>query len=110
MSYVPEDGDIIEVDFEENAEGRIIRRHVLVLSPKVFQEALKISWVSPITFLKSRHLFQMDLPDTVRTFGTVKLEQLMAMDFEARNARFVEKVPAAFLSRCKTAAGRVLGF
>lgn len=105
MSYVPESGDVIEVDFDEGA-----RRMVLVLSPKPFHEALQIAWISPITFIKSRHLFQFDLPETMKTFGTVKLEQLLAVDFGERNVRFVEKVPAAFLNRCKTAAGRVLGF
>lgn len=110
MSYVPESGDIIEIELARDAHALPTKKLVLVLSPKAFNATLGLSWVSPITFIKSRHLFQLNLPEELKTHGTVKLEQLMSVDVGERRGRFVEAVPAAFLKRCQTTAGRVLGF
>ncbi|RZA10855.1 MAG: hypothetical protein EOP10_34060 [Proteobacteria bacterium] len=110
MSYVPDKGEIIELSLESQESGGEIKELALVMSPQAFNEALGLAWISPITFVKSRHLFQLDLPENVGTFGTVKLEQLYTVDFKSRQATLKDKVPAAFMERCRTAAGRVLGY
>jgi mRNA-degrading endonuclease toxin of MazEF toxin-antitoxin module len=109
MSYVPDKGELIELA-SDTFDATAPRELALVLSPLAFNEALGMAWVAPITFVKSRHLFQLDLPQTVATFGTVKVEYLHGVDFKKRQASLRERVPDAFVERCCVAAGRVLGF
>jgi hypothetical protein len=38
-----------------------------------------------------------------------KIEQLRSLDFMARKAEVIAKVPASFLAQCRSVASRVLG-
>jgi len=108
--YVPESGEICWLDFDSQAGSEIMkRRPALVFSPKVFNERVGFAWVCPITTPAPRHGFQMSLPSSLRTLGTVKIEQMRSLDFKARNAEFIERVPLPFLVSCQQIAGRILG-
>lgn len=114
---IPDAGDIVILDFDPQAGREITKRRPgLVLSPKVFNAQMKFAVICPITSTPSRHGFQLQLPNGIRGFtynpgtvSTVKIEQLRSLDFEARSADIIAKVPPQFLLQCRSIAQRIIG-
>ena len=118
ISGVPEAGDVVWIDFEPQAGTEIKKRRPgLVLSPLSFNQKIGQAWICPITSKPPRHNFQIPLPEGIEGFeyptepgeiANVKIEQLRSLDFRARKAEFITRVPQGFLAQCKSFAVRVI--
>lgn len=91
MSYIPEQGDIVMIDFDP-AMGREIqkRRPALVMSKSIMAKHTRLILVCPITST----VRGIDLEVAIngeKISGVALSVQLRAMDFHRRNIAFVEK-------------------
>lgn len=94
MPYVPEQGDIITLDFGPQA-GHEQKGHrpALVVSNTTFNRKTKIAIVCPITNTERGFPLHIPLDERTSATGVVMCEQVKSLDITARNAVFREKAP-----------------
>ena len=94
MHHIPNQGDIIIVDFDPQMgfEQRG-RRPALVVSNEKFNKHCKLSIVCPITNTDKAHAFHIRLDGRTQTTGVILCDQVRTMDTNARNPVFIESVP-----------------
>ncbi|WP_192483790.1 MULTISPECIES: type II toxin-antitoxin system PemK/MazF family toxin [Cysteiniphilum] len=98
--YIPNQGDIIWLDFDPSAGREIIkRRPALVLTKAVFNEHTGFAFVAPITSTQRENKFEVILPNKCKTKGSVITFQIRSMDFNSRNAEKIESCPKAHLEQ-----------
>ncbi|MDT3699548.1 MAG: type II toxin-antitoxin system PemK/MazF family toxin [Thermincola sp.] len=94
MPYVPEQGDIITLDFDPQA-GHEQKGHrpALVVSNTTFNRKTRIAIVCPITNTERGFPLHIPLDERTLATGVVMCEQVKSLDITARNAVFREKAP-----------------
>jgi len=94
MSYIPEQGDIIYLDFDPQAgHEQKGRRPALVVSNFTYNKVTKMALVCPITNTNRRFPLHVPLDLRTNTTGFVMCEQVKALDIGIRNASLKEKAP-----------------
>lgn len=105
MIYIPEQGDIIWLDFDPSCGKEIMkRRPAFVISRKAFNEHTKMAIVAPITSTIRGIKLEVVLPAETQTDGAVLVHQLKSIDFMQRNAAFIEKTPANIVEQVSSIA------
>ena len=91
--YMPEQGDIVFLDFNptKRHEQRGFRPAV-VISTNVFNQNTKMVIVCPITSNEKEFPTHYKLEDTKNVYGSVLCEHIRSIDYEIRNLKFVEKL------------------
>ncbi len=91
--YIPEQGDIVYLDFDPQA-GREQkgRRPVLIVSKSPFNKKAGLVFVSPITNTQRPYPTHVALPSGRKVKGFVMAEQMKSLDYVNRKIDFVEKV------------------
>lgn len=98
-AYTPAKGDLIAVTFDpQSGHEQKGRRPALVISNDLFNQRTGLSIVCPITHTKRDIPFHVALPEVGPVTGFVMVEQVKAIDFRSRQARFIERIPAALLN------------
>ena len=105
MVYIPEQGDLIWLDFDPSRGKEIMkRRPAFVISRKIFNEHTKMAIVAPITSTIRGIKLEVILPDEIKTDGAILVFQLKSIDFIQRNAEFIEKTPAQVVEQVSAIA------
>lgn len=95
MRYMPEQGDIIWLNFDPNSGKEIMKcRPAFVISRKAFNEHTKMAIVAPITSTIRGIKLEVVLSDKTKTKGAILVYQLKSIDFMQREAKFIEKTPS----------------
>lgn len=98
--YVPQQGDIIWLDFDPSAGSEIMkRRPALVVSRKIFNEHTGFAMVIPITNTERKNKFTVPIPDKNKTEGYTLTYQVTTLDFEVRNAEKIEDVTSEYIHK-----------
>jgi len=98
-AYVPAKGDLMTVTFDpRSGHEQKGRRPALVISNDLFNRRTGLAIVCPITNTKRNIPFHVALSQESTITGFVMVEQVKAIDFRARQARFIEKAPEAVLN------------
>ena len=93
MTYTPNQGDIIIIDFDpQKGHEQKGRRPALVVSNKTYNTHSKMAMVCPITNTDKSHAFHILLDNRTETTGVILCDQIRAFDVAARNAVYVEYV------------------
>ena len=93
MVGIYEQGDVIEVDFDPTkGHEPAKRRPALVVSSYEFNVSNSMTIVCPITSNERPFPLHESLPDGMETSGVVVMEQIRAIDLDARPSRFVERL------------------
>lgn len=94
MSYVPEQGDIVFLEFDPQAgHEQKGKRPALVVSNLTYNRFTKMSLVCPITNTDRSFPLHVALDNRTETTGAIMCEQVKALDLFARKASFREKAP-----------------
>lgn len=94
MSYIPEQGDIIFLEFDPQAgHEQKGRRPAFVVSNNIFNQFTRIAIVCPITNTDNGFPLHVALDERTKTIGFIMCEQVKSLDILARNASFLEKAP-----------------
>lgn len=98
-SYIPAKGDLIAVSFEpQSGREQKGRRPALVISNDLFNRRTGLAIVCPITNTHRNLPFHVPLPEEISVTGFVMVEQVKAIDFRARRAKFIERSPIPTLN------------
>jgi mRNA interferase MazF len=90
--YIPDKGDFISVSFDpQSGHEQKGRRPAIVVSNLLFNRATGLAIVCPITNTDRRIPFHLPVPKSSSLTGFVMVEQVKAIDYKARNAKFIEK-------------------
>jgi mRNA interferase MazF len=94
MSYVPEWGDVIWLDFDpQSGHEQAGRRPALVLSRAAYNNASSLVFVCPITNQAKGHPLEVAIPAGHAVTGVVLSNHLKSLDWRARNAAFICALP-----------------
>jgi mRNA interferase MazF len=97
--YIPAKGDLVALSFDpQSGREQKGRRPGLVISNDLFNQRTGLAIVCPITNTRRDIPFHVALPPESTVTGFVMVEQVKAIDFRARRARFIEKVPVPVLN------------
>lgn len=94
MTYIPEKGDIIWLNFDPSAGREIMkRRPAFVISRRQFNAHTELAIVAPITSTVRGIQLEVQLPEMCETQGAILVHQLRSLDFNERQAELIEKAP-----------------
>jgi mRNA interferase MazF len=93
----PLQGDIIKINLDpKKGHEQAGYRPYICLSNKIISDYANIAVFAPISNTKRKYPLYIPLKKT-KTTGDVLLDQLVTIDYNARNFRFIETVPDALL-------------
>ena len=100
MSYVPDKGDVIWIDFSpQKGHEQKGRRPAVVLSSKEYNKKTGLALFCPITSKSKGYLFEVML--TGRTIkGVILSDQIRNLDWQFRKAKFIEKADKNIVLQC----------
>ena len=98
MSYAPSRGDLVWLTFTPQAgHEQAGRRPAVVVSPRAYNERVRLALVCPVTSQAKGYPFEVVLPDGLQLTGVVLADQVKSLDWRVRKAAFVGRLPARTL-------------
>ena len=93
----PLQGDIIKINLDpKKGHEQSGFRPYICLSNKIVSDYANIAVFAPISNTERKYPLYVPLQNT-KTTGSVLLDQLVTIDYNARNFKFVETIPSALL-------------
>ena len=93
--YIPNQGDIIYLDFNPQAgHEQNGRRPALVVSNETYNNITKMALVCPITNTNRNFPLHVPLDLSTKTTGYIMCEQVKSLDISVRNASLIEIAPS----------------
>ena len=103
-SFVPDAGDLVWLDFDPQAgREQAGTRPAVVLSARYFNEKTGVAYVCPITSKVKGYRFHVLLPVGLPVHGSVLCEHMRSLDWRARNATPMGKMPDTILNEVRAA-------
>jgi len=97
VGKVPMQGDIIKINLDpKKGHEQAGYRPYICLSNKMVSDYANIAIFAPISNTERKYPLYIPLQKT-KTTGSVLLDQLVTIDYSARDFRFVESVSSALL-------------
>ena len=96
--YIPERGDAVWITLDPQAgHEQAGRRTAVVLSPAIYNARSGLAVFAPITSQIKGYPFEVVIPSGLAVTGAVLADQLESLDWRARRARHITKLPAHVL-------------
>jgi mRNA interferase MazF len=109
MSFIPDTGDVVIVDFDPQAgHEQAGKRPALVLSPQNFNKITGFAWLCPITNQAKGYPFEVKVEGSKKTTGVILADQMKSLDWSARNLRKVDTINSDCLSKVKSLIATIL--
>ena len=97
VARIPMQGDIIKINLNpKKGHKQAGYRPYICLSNKIVSNYANIAIFAPISNTKREYPLYIPLQKT-RTTGSILLDQLVTIDYNAMNFGFVETIPSALL-------------
>lgn len=94
MSYVPDRGDAVWLNFNPQAgHEQAGRRPALVLSPAVYNGKLGLALLCPVTSRVKGYPFEVAVPDGLAVGGVILSDQVKSLDWRERQAELIARMP-----------------
>ncbi|MFJ5771578.1 type II toxin-antitoxin system PemK/MazF family toxin [Psychrobacillus sp. NPDC093180] len=91
MSYIPERGDVVTLNFNsQKGSEQAGYRPAIVISPKAYNRATGLVIVCPITSKQKGYAYEVKMPATASVTGVILSDQLKSMDIKARSVKLKE--------------------
>ncbi len=95
----PHRGDIVSLQFDpQRGKEQAGRRPALVLSPLFYNAKVGLAILCPITRHAKGYPFEVALPRGMKTKGVILADHVKSLDWQAREARIIERVPPSVLA------------
>ena len=96
MSYIPDRGDIVWLEFDpQKGHEQKGRRPGIVLSKKEYNQKSNLTVICPITSKIKGYPFEVRINSIIQ--GVILSDQIRSIDWKSRNAAFIEKIPEEIL-------------
>jgi mRNA interferase MazF len=110
MKYVPERGDIVMLSFNpQTGHEQSGRRPAVVVSPSAYNAKVGLAVFCPITSQVKGYPFEVVIPPGLPIKGAILSDQVKSLDWRARKAKFVCKLPARTIKEVMSKLGALLG-
>jgi mRNA interferase MazF len=94
MTYVPERGDVVWLNFNPQAgHEQAGKRPAFVLSPATYNRRVGLALFCPVTNKIKGYPFEVNVPVGLAVTGTILSDQIKSLDWQTRNADFICKMP-----------------
>lgn len=98
-NYVPGRGDVVWLQFNpQMGHEQAGRRPALVISPELYNGKVGLALMCPITSKSKGYPFEVKLSTDLPISGVVLADQIKSLDWQARQAEFICKVPVEIVS------------
>jgi mRNA interferase MazF len=102
VPYVPKRGDAVWVTLNPQAgHEQAGRRPALVVSPVAYNGRVGLALLCPITSQVKGYPFEVRLPTRSKLGGVVLSDQVKCLDWRARNATLICKLPASVVDEVR---------
>lgn len=109
-AVVPERGDVVWLTFDPQAgHEQAGRRPALVLSPSIYNARAGLALFAPITSQVKGYPFEVVLPDGSGVSGVVLADHIKNLDWRARKAELISRLPADVVGQVLRRAAVLLG-
>ena len=109
MAYVPERGDVVWLNFNPQAgHEQAGKRPAFVLSPATYNRKVGLALLCPVTSKIKGYPFEVNVPEGLAVTGTILSDQIKSLDWQARNADFICKMPNAVTEQVLEKAATLL--
>lgn len=107
--YIPQQGDVVWLDFDPQAgHEQAGRRPAVVISPGTYNGRSELALLCPITNQVKGYPFEVVLPEGLRVTGVVLADQVRNLDWQARRAVFMAKMPVEVMDEVLQKIGTLL--
>lgn len=97
--YIPDCGDIVWLTFNpQSGHEQSGRRPALVISPLVYNGKTNLAIFCPITSQVKDYPFEVKLSEDLEISGVILSDQIKNLDWKAREAEFICKLPKSLLT------------
>jgi mRNA interferase MazF len=94
MAYVPERGDVVWISLNSQAgHEQAGRRPAVVVSPRSYNGKVGLGLFCPVTSQTKGYPFEVLIPEGLPVSGVVLADQVKNLDWRARRAEFVARLP-----------------
>ncbi len=94
--YVPRRGDVVWISLNPHAgHEQAGRRPALVISPNRYNGRVGLALLCPITSQTKGYPFEVRIPPEREVTGVVLSDQVKSLDWRARQAEFICRLPGA---------------
>lgn len=109
-AFVPDAGDLVWFTFDPQAgHEQAGRRPALVLSPKAYNQRSGLALACPITTHVKGYPFEVPVPDGCGLQGVILSDHVKSLDWKARRAVRITRVPAGTLTEVLARLSPLLG-
>lgn len=110
MTELPERGALVWVVLaSRKGHEQAGHRPALVMSPRIYHERSKLAVVCPITSNIRAWPWKVMLPDGLPLAGAVLVDQIRAVDRDARELRRIGQAPEAVVAEVQAKLAALLG-
>jgi mRNA interferase MazF len=96
MPFVPSRGDAVWLTVNPQAgQEQAGRRPSLVVSPSAYNGRVGLALLCPITHQIKGYPFEVEIPPDLGVAGVVLADQVKCLDWRARQAELIERLPDA---------------
>ncbi len=94
--YVPGRGDIVWISLNPRAgHEQAGRRPAMVISPAAYNRKVGLAILCPVTSEVKGYPFEVGIPAGLEVSGVVLSDQVKSLDWRARGAEFLSRLPRA---------------
>ena len=99
MAYIPNRGDVVWITFNPQAgHEQAGRRPALIISPDSYNGKVGLAILCPITSQIKGYPFEVLIPAGLKINGAILSDQVKSLDWKARQAEFVCKLPSSTMN------------
>ncbi len=109
MSYVPNRGDVVWLDFDPQAgHEQAGRRPAVVISPSSYNKKVGLALFCPITHQVKGYPFEVKLPDNLPVKGVVLSDQIKSLDWKKRKTEYLSVLPKSTIAEIIEKLGLII--
>ena len=110
-AFVPDGGELVWLTFDPQAgHEQAGRRPALVLSPKSYNHKSGLALVCPVTSQIKGYPFEVRVPAGCRVDGVILADHEKSLDWKARRAERITRVPLPTLNEVLARLAPLLGY
>ena len=94
QQYVPRRGDAVWISLNpQTGHEQAGRRPAIVLSPETYNARVGLAILCPVTNQIKGYPFEVAIPPGLDVAGVILSDQVRSLDWRARRAEFIAKLP-----------------
>lgn len=95
-TYCPRRGDVVWISFTPQAgHEQSGKRPAVVLSPEPYNRKVGLALLCPVTTKVKGYPFEVLIPDGLKATGAILSDQIKSLDWKARKASLLCRLPEA---------------